>query len=128
MMMTRTPGRVPGFRRGLACTALGFAVLGCVPSAFAVTMEVVWSNERCDYVLAKNEDGYGVVQKATPIVLAPGDKLEGALDEVGFFRKVTKVGGDQPVMMRGMKYGILRKEAVNTIWEWSRYCNPPSAK
>ncbi|MBK8015964.1 MAG: hypothetical protein IPK20_04085 [Betaproteobacteria bacterium] len=93
--------------------------------AHAVTAEVVWHDPKCDFVLVKNEDGHGIVLKASPIELKSGDVLDGALDQVGYFRRIAKVGTEETSMMRGMKYGVRRKVAVELISDWSSYCNPP---
>lgn len=91
----------------------------------AVTVEVVWLDEKCDYILAKNDDGHAILFRAMPFDLKPGDRLEGPLDQVGYFRKIAKVGSDETAMMRAEKYGVRRQLAVNLIYDWSRNCDPP---
>jgi hypothetical protein len=91
----------------------------------AVVADVVWTAAKCDFILIRNEDGHGIVYKATPVVLKAGDKLDGALDHVGYFRKIAVVGTTEAHMMRGMKYGVRRQLALDLIAEWSSYCDPP---
>lgn len=94
--------------------------------AHAITAEVVWLGEKCDYVLVRNEDGHTILFRASPFELKLGDKLEGAMDQVGYFRKMTKVGTSDTAMMRSEKYGVRRHVAVNLMMDWSRYCEPPA--
>lgn len=101
-----------------------FALAGAAP-AHAVQAEVIWSDAKCDFVLTRNEDGHGIVLKASPFDLKPGDVLDGAIDQVGYFRRIAKLSSGETSMMRGMKYGIRRKEAVDLIMDWSRLCDPP---
>jgi hypothetical protein len=93
--------------------------------AGAVVADVVWTEAKCDFILIRNEDGHGIVYKATPVVLKAGDKLDGALDHVGYFRKIAVVGANEAHMMRGMKYGVRRQLALDLIAEWSSNCDPP---
>ncbi len=94
------------------------------PPVSAVTT-VEWFSERCDYVLTKNADGYGVVLKFNQITFEPGDTIVGDLSRINVTRRVEKGSTGEGTMMRGLKYGVRRKEAVGAIKEWSRYCKPP---
>lgn len=93
--------------------------------ARAATAEVVWLDAKCDYILVKNEDGHAILFRAMPFDLKPGDKLEGPMEQVGYFRKITKAGTDETAMMRAEKYGVRRQLAVSLIYDWSRNCDPP---
>jgi hypothetical protein len=115
--------------RGITHTACA-AVLAFVAAAPAaarddITMEVAWTDERCDFIVMRNEHGHGIAMRLTPLKLREGDKLRGALDEIGFGRKIAKLGTDDGAMMQVRKYGIRRKIALDFVYEWSRQCNPP---
>jgi hypothetical protein len=90
-----------------------------------VTAEVVWTHERCDFIVTRNEAGHGIVMRLTPLSLKEGDVLVGALDDIGYGRKVAKQGTEEAAMMQIRKYGIRRKPALDLVYEWSRQCNPP---
>ncbi len=90
-----------------------------------VKAEVVWTHERCDFVVTRNEAGHGIVMRLTPLSLKEGDVLVGALDDIGYGRKVAKQGTEEAAMMQIRKYGIRRKPALDMVYEWSRQCNPP---
>ena len=94
------------------------------PPASAVTT-VDWFSERCDYVLTKNADGYGVVLKFNQITFERGDTIVGDLSRINVTKRVEKGSTGEGTMMRGLKYGVRRKEAVTAIKDWSRYCKPP---
>lgn len=111
--------------RGLCAIVTAATALLAAPPALAITAEVVWNDDKCDFVLVKNEDGHAVVLKASPISLQPGDVLDGQLDQVGFFRKIAKAGTGETTMMRTMKYGVRRKVAVEIMQDWSSRCDPP---
>ncbi len=104
-----------------ALTALLFSA-----QAHAITAEVVWLDAKCDYVLVKNEDGHAILFRASPFELKLGDKVEGPMDQVGYFRKIARVGTSETAMMRSEKYGVRRQLAVNLMMDWSRYCEPPA--
>ena len=106
------------------CLLLPAVALAPLPAA-AVVADVVWTDAKCDVILIRNEDGHGIVYRATPVVLKEGDKLDGALDHVGYFRKIAVVGANEAHMMRGMKYGVRRQMALDLIAEWSSNCDPP---
>ncbi|MEO8039761.1 MAG: hypothetical protein ABI794_13410 [Betaproteobacteria bacterium] len=90
-----------------------------------VTVTVEWTAEKCDFVLTKDEYGHGVVRKLSPVTLEAGEVLVGNLSRINFSGRVIKQATGEATMMRGMRYGVRRKEAVRTIVEWSRYCKPP---
>jgi len=108
-------------RHSLAAAFLIVAAHG----AQAVTMEVAWTDPKCDFIVTKNEAGHGIALRMTPLDIAVGDRLDGGLDQVGFIRKIAKVGSEGTLMMQIRKYGIRRKDAFDLIYDWSRYCNPP---
>ncbi len=113
----------------LLCSLLAgsslLAAAGLAGAASEVTVD--WTTERCEFVLTKNQDGYGVVLKLTQVVLEPGEVLVGDLDRINYSGRVVRQALDQGVMMRGLKYGVRRKVALNTIFDWgSRFCNPPT--
>jgi hypothetical protein len=115
-------GRPPqGLRRVIA----GALLLGAASVAQAVTMEVAWTDPKCDFIVTKNAAGHGIAMRLTPLTLAAGDVLSGSLDAVGYGRKIVKVGTDEAAMMQIRKYGIRRKVAFDFIYDWSRHCNPP---
>ncbi|MCW5625144.1 MAG: hypothetical protein KIT73_10560 [Burkholderiales bacterium] len=89
-----------------------------------VTVEWVSTNDRCDFVLVKNDEGHGVLLKLSPVTLEPGDTLTGPFDRINVSGRAVKGNGDA-AMMRGLKYGERRKVAVGAIEEWSRFCKPP---
>lgn len=103
----------------------GALLFGAISVAHAVTMEVAWTDPKCDFIVTKNEAGHGIALRMTPLDVTAGDKLDGALDQIGFVRKIAKVGSDESMMMQIRKYGIRRKVAFDFIYDWSRYCNPP---
>jgi hypothetical protein len=111
---------------------LAAAVLASLPGLSAgqgmepVEVTVEWTHERCDFVLTKDAEGYGVVLKLTPVEIAAGDVLVGALSRINYTGRVTKQASGEPVMMRALKYGVRRKEAVRSISEYSRHCKPPA--
>ena len=103
---------------------------GLLGSAVAVAgeplvMEIDWTDPRCDFVVTRNKAGHGIAMRMSPFNLKAGEVLVGALDEVGYIRKIAKQGGDESGMMQIRKYGIRRKDAFDLIYDWSRYCNPP---
>ena len=117
------PRHPRGLSAAMSSLALS-AVLLPVP-AQAVTAEVVWLDAKCDYILVKNEDGHAILFRAMPFDLKPGDRLEGPMEQVGYFRKISKAGTEETAMMRAEKYGVRRQVAVNLIFDWSRNCDPP---
>lgn len=118
---------VPRQPRGLsaAMSSLALSAVLLPAPAQAVTAEVVWLDAKCDYILVKNEDGHAILFRAMPFDLKPGDRLEGPMDQVGYFRKISKAGTEETAMMRAEKYGVRRQLAVNLIFDWSRNCDPP---
>ena len=105
-----------------ACLSMATGVAG---AASEVTVD--WSSERCDFILTKNQDGHGVVLKLTPVLLEQGEVLVGDLDRINYSGRVVRQSNGEGVMMRGLKYGIRRKAALDTILDWgSRYCKPPT--
>ncbi len=114
--------------RLLHATLLGaclFMATGVAGAASEVTVD--WSSERCDFILTKNQDGHGVVLKLTPVILEQGEVLVGDLDRINYSGRVVRQSNGEGVMMRGLKYGIRRKAALDTILDWgSRYCKPPT--
>lgn len=103
----------------------GALLLGHAPIAAAIEMDVAWTHPKCDFIVTKNEAGHGIAMRLTELKLEAGDKLEGALDAVGYGRKIAKVGTGESAMMQIRKYGIRRRDAFDLIYDWSRYCNPP---
>ena len=108
------------------------AVLGILVASGAsaqsreiLEMEVAWTDDRCDFIVTRDDAGHGVVMRLTPLALKIGDVLVGPLNEVGYGRKIAKRGTDEAAMMQIRKYGIRRKPALDLVYEWSRYCNPP---
>lgn len=96
-------------------------------SAAASEVTVDWASERCDFILTKNQDGHGVVLKLTPVVLEQGEVLVGDLDRINYSGRVVRQSNGEGVMMRGLKYGVRRRAALDTILDWgSRYCKPPT--
>ena len=108
--------------RALAAAALLSGVSG---AAQAFVMEIAWTDPRCDFIVTKNEAGHGIALRMTALELAVGDKLDGELDQIGYIRKIAKVGTEESGMFQIRKFGIRRKVAYDFIYEWSRMCNPP---
>jgi hypothetical protein len=115
-------GRV---RHLFATLALVLASGASAQSRENLEMEVAWTDERCDFIVTRNDAGHGVVMRLTPLALKIGDVLVGPLNEVGFGRKIAKQGTDEAAMMQIRKYGMRRKPALDLVYEWSRHCNPP---
>jgi len=118
------PRTVPPPRR-LRRLLAGAVLFGAASVVHALTMEVAWTDPKCDFIVTKNEAGHGIAMRMTPMELVAGDKLDGALDQIGFIRKIAKVGTEESLMMQIRKYGIRRQVAFDFIYDWSRYCNPP---
>lgn len=96
------------------------------PGPVAVTIEWLATN-RCEFMLTKDEEGYGIVLKMDPIIpLAPGDVIVGKLSTINFTGRVVKEATGEATMMRAMMYGARRKDAVKQMVEWSRFCKPPA--
>ncbi len=112
-------------RRVLRRAIVGALLFGVAQGAQALTMEVAWTDPKCDFIVTKNEAGHGIAMRMTPMDLVAGDRLDGELDQIGFIRKIAKVGTEESLMMQIRKYGIRRKVAFDFIYDWSRYCNPP---
>lgn len=117
-------------RRGLAALALalcaGPAAAAEAPGPVAVTIEWLAAN-RCEFMLTKDDEGYGIVLKMDPIIpLAPGDVIVGKLSTINFTGRVVKESTGEATMMRAMMYGARRKDAVKQMVEWSRFCKPPA--
>lgn len=110
--------------RTLAAGA-AFALAASAHARDDVTMEVAWTDDRCDFVVSRDAHGYGIAMRLTPLALRSGDVLVGALDEIGYGRKIAKQGTDDAAMMQIRKYGIRRKVALDLVYDWSRQCNPP---
>lgn len=94
-------------------------------AAETIRMEVAWTSERCDFVVTRNPAGHGIVMRLTALSLKEGDVLVGNLDAVGYGRRIEKDGSAESGMMQIRKYGIRRQDALDLVYEWSRYCNPP---
>lgn len=117
--------RRPRMRDLVAVLGLVVASGASAQSREVLEMEVAWTDERCDFIVTRNDAGHGVVMRLTPLTLKIGDKLVGPLNEVGFGRKIAKQGTDEAAMMQIRKYGMRRKPALDLVYEWSRHCNPP---
>ena len=118
--------RAGAARNTVAAMVLASGLLAGAPgTSAALVMEVAWTDPKCDFIVMKNEAGHGIAMRLTELRLEPGDKLEGALDAVGYGRKIAKVGTGDSAMMQIHKYGIRRRDAFDLIYDWSRYCNPP---
>ena len=117
--------RTRSIARAVCAAVLTLAAVVPVAARDDITMEVAWTDERCDFIVTRNDHGHGIAMRLTPLKLREGDKLVGALDEIGFGRKIAKVGADEAAMMQIRKYGIRRKVAFDFVYEWSRMCNPP---
>lgn len=116
--------------RRLVQAVFGVLALGVGPEVSAqsrevLEMEVAWTDDRCDFIVTRNDAGHGIVMRLTPLPLKIGDVLVGPLNEVGYGRKIAKQGTDDAAMMQIRKYGIRRKPALDLVYEWSRYCNTP---
>jgi hypothetical protein len=117
--------RAPRWRSSvLLALALVASAATAAEDAQPVSVTIEWiGGDRCEFLLTKDAEGYGVVLKMDPIIpLAPGDVLLGKLSSINFTGRVVKEGTGQATMMRAMKYGARRKDAVNQIREWSRFC------
>ena len=119
------PARAGSSVRILSRAVLATLLAASAHGAQALTMEVAWTDPKCDFIVTKNEAGHGIALRMTPLELAIGDRLDGALDQVGFVRKIAKLASEDSLMMQIRKYGIRRKVAFDFIYDWSRYCNPP---
>jgi len=97
----------------------------CAARSSPCFSSVSWTDPKCDFIVTKNEAGHGIAMRMTPMELVAGDQLDGALDQIGFIRKIAKVGTEEALMMQIRKYGIRRQVAFDFIYDWSRYCNPP---
>lgn len=96
------------------------------PGPVSVTIEWLATN-RCEFMLTKDDEGYGIVLKMDPIIpLAPGDVIVGKLSTINFTGRVVKESTGEATMMRAMMYGARRKDAVKQMVEWSRFCKPPA--
>ena len=118
-------------RRCLAALALAFcagaAAAAEAPGPVAVTIDWLATNGRCEFMLTKDDEGYGIVLKMDPIIpLAPGDVIVGKLSTINFTGRVVKEATGEATMMRAMMYGARRKDAVKQMVEWSRFCKPPA--
>lgn len=93
-----------------------------------VSVAIEWiGGDRCEFMLTKDDEGYGVVLKMDPIIpLAPGDVIQGKLSSINFTGRVVKKDTGEATMMRAMMYGARRKDAVKQIKDWSRFCKPPA--
>lgn len=116
--------------RGLAVLGLalsvGTAAAAEAPGPVAVTIEWLATN-RCEFMLTKDDEGYGIVLKMDPIIpLQPGDVIVGKLSTINFTGRVVKESTGEATMMRAMMYGARRKDAVKQMVEWSRFCKPPA--
>lgn len=110
----------------LACCA-GPVVAAEAPGPVAVTIDWLATNGRCEFMLTKDDEGYGIVLKMDPIIpLAPGDVIVGKLSTINFTGRVVKEATGEATMMRAMMYGARRKDAVKQMVEWSRFCKPPA--
>lgn len=112
----------------LLVLALGATAVPAAEDAQPVAVTIEWiGGDRCEFMLTKDDEGYGVVLKMDPIIpLAPGDVLLGKLSSINFTGRVVKQGTGEATMMRAMKYGARRKDAVKQIVDWSRFCKPPA--
>jgi len=118
-------------RRCLAAVALAFCAgpvaAAEAPGPVSVTIDWLATNGRCEFMLTKDDEGYGIVLKMDPIIpLAPGDVIVGKLSTINFTGRVEKVATGEATMMRAMMYGARRKDAVKQMVEWSRFCKPPA--
>jgi hypothetical protein len=111
----------------LAVAMVGSAARGAEDAQpVAVTIEWI-GGDRCEFMLTKDDEGYGVVLKMDPIIpLAPGDVIVGKLSSINFTGRVTKQSTGEATMMRAMKFGARKKDAVKQIKDWSRFCKPPT--
>jgi hypothetical protein len=111
----------------LAAAMVANAATGA-EDAQPVSVTIEWiGGDRCEFMLTKDEEGYGVVLKMDPIIpLAPGDVLLGKLSSINFTGRVVKQGTGEATMMRAMKYGARKQDAVKQIKDWSRFCKPPA--
>lgn len=126
-----SPTASTAIRRCLAALALAFCAgpvaAAEAPGPVAVTIDWLATNGRCEFMLTKDDEGYGIVLKMDPIIpLAPGDVIVGKLSTINFTGRVVKEATGEATMMRAMMYGARRKDAVKQMVEWSRFCKPPA--
>lgn len=124
-----TTMRTPRWRWSMLLAATMVAnAASAAEDAQPVSVTIEWiGSDRCEFMLTKDAEGYGVVLKMDPIIpLAPGDVLLGKLSSINFTGRVVKQGTGEATMMRAMKYGARKQDAVKQIKDWSRYCKPPA--
>ncbi len=123
-----TSMRTPRWRwSALLALAMIATTAKAAEDAQPVLVTIDWiGGDRCEFMLTKDDEGYGIVLKMDPIIpLAPGDVLKGKLSSINFTGRVVKEPSGEATMMRAMMYGARRKDAVKQIKIWSRFCKPP---
>lgn len=111
--------RLPALRAGLA---LMLCALLPIPQSLAEEddpveeAEVVWSHERCEYILITKADGHGIVSQFSAERMKAGDRISAPFHlSVQSFKKFTHRSTGETGMLRGTAFGLTRAQALKKI-------------
>ncbi|MSQ58269.1 MAG: hypothetical protein EXR36_01070 [Betaproteobacteria bacterium] len=101
-----------------------FAMLAGAPLAHAEEATVVWERERCEYVLIKKADGYGLIMQFSAERLKPDDVIESEFQfSVNSGKQFTNKRTGETGMLRGVNFGLTRSQALKSF---PKSCKAPA--
>lgn len=78
--------------------------------------EVLWSHERCEYILIMKGDGHGIISQFSAERMKAGDKITAPFHlSVNSFKKFTHQATGETGMLRGTAFGLTRMQALKKI-------------
>lgn len=93
-----------------------------VPSA-ANEAVVLWSRDRCEFVLIQKSDGHGIIMQFSAERLKPGDVIESEFQfSVNSGKRFTIKATGETGMLRGYRFGLTRKQALK---HFPKECKAP---
>lgn len=106
-------------RPGVLLLPLAFFLGIGIASAADVDVEeatVVWSHERCEYILIKKQDGHGIITQFSAERLKEGDVIHSDFrHSVNSGQKFTNKATGETGMLRGAVYELTRLQALKKI-------------
>lgn len=109
----------------MSSAILGFlAALAPMPMARAEEASIIWERERCEYVLIKKADGYGLIMQFSAERLKPDDVIESEFQHsVNSGKQFTNKRTGETGMLRGVKFGLTRSQALKSF---PKSCKAPA--
>ena len=102
-------------------------VFACLTSASLARAEeatIVWERDRCEFVLIKKADGYGLIMQFSAERLKPDDVIDSEFQHsVNSGKQFTNMRTGETGMLRGVKFGLTRGQALKSF---PKSCKAPA--